>query len=1339
MRPTAALATLFASVLLASGALAAESRGDEESIVQPPRRHFTPPWKPAPGAAFSVSNASCGGSECDTVWIGHSAAGPGGAFLGVHVGGVWDFDSDIAGTDSTQGFTTSARPYSEFQSTPPVSQRTYTGLDYGNAINDGDTGLWQSRDQAGRKYVKTGVAGAWHADDMVGVKSNIANAGEPSATPIAGARSAWCGLREAGSMHAQDALTGNGLNGDLIMNGAGAMPEFPGYCDQWDQMLYKDFPSTGNGTVAFRFRTDLSRTVNTTVGWFNPDPTNPANYLLGVADSFMVYVGSPNEAAYDVNRRWFSEVLDLTRPWQQVFSRGGVCPVAGGDSAVTQAYSGLQPVGGSVRVVFRVKTNRGSSDLVASAGSYNSKQGAALVDQVQVDGGTTYGFDTVADVRARGLIPDLAQDGGAWATTGKPPTEYFRIRDLATLIYEDLCGAIGAPTRMCNMTGNVWTIGNTGDGQPLPLEIRQALESPTIDLAVRNAAPGTKNAQGIDQEIANSQEWTLDFDFYPGHMTLEQSVGVRPVSRTYAPATWKQPISGHPVWSSWSSGVLLVLEPQYCHRRWQWVQGNGSDIPADSIRVGIDVTTFGWRWGGDDLGNTRGTYFDNLRLGLSRRGGPAVAGQIEAQLQDQFPINEAVAPGDHAAFDTTTARMTTGIDIEGANSPVPGDSLIFFGSWGTGNGVTTGVRMDLVFRIDPGPGNFTVLGDRSSPLRNFDPAHPFFATYLANNGPYGTPGGHGGTWNRHVWNSARMDSAEIRLYKHGGMLPNPPVPWTHRWMGTLHESDPNWLTLGIDRPMCFYLGSPTFEHDCDGIPPAAYSGVPGYSREATKILPDGWFTPGTHIEYFARRSLLEDPSEVALYHDTTRVTPQNGHQQYGSEPNFDPARWASADVLPDMWKSTRYGGPGLACLLLVDGDDGGGTEAAYLGAADSLGYGKNNGAGVGWKGLGPNADPNDPAGFVAANRGQAGVAFDQFDVRGEFIGHPGARLQVIPETIGQADRSGPSPAMLAAFYKNVLHFTGNSRSYSLGGDYYRAPDDLALYTGFLEGATPESPRGLWLSGNNLAQEAQDYTEPDGPFKTFLAEKLGVAASYQDFFAASGSPGPTTEGFEPLAAWAHPGRVYGFENVCTHRPGILTVQAGTPGAAVAAQYVATAAGQRYPASIHRPTAVDRHYRTLFDGFDLTRLGGNYSSLADIGNTPGTNVGRLAWFDDAWSAHFQLCGNRTWIGVGDVPGVAPARWANVNLGPAPNPAAAGSPVRIRLTLARAQEITLRVHNVAGREVAVVRHRGLEGPNEVLWDGRLSGGARAAAGVYFYRVDGVDLDDAKTPRKVILLGAN
>ena len=87
-------------------------------------------------------------SSCDTVWIGHSNAGPGGAFLGIQVGGVWDFDTGAAGTDSTQGWKTWPLPYRSGGTRPAVTRPEWA-LDYGNMINVGNTQLWAARDLVG--------------------------------------------------------------------------------------------------------------------------------------------------------------------------------------------------------------------------------------------------------------------------------------------------------------------------------------------------------------------------------------------------------------------------------------------------------------------------------------------------------------------------------------------------------------------------------------------------------------------------------------------------------------------------------------------------------------------------------------------------------------------------------------------------------------------------------------------------------------------------------------------------------------------------------------------------------------------------------------------------------------------------------------------------------------------------------------------------------------------------------------------------------------------------------------------------------------------------------------
>ena len=327
-----------------------------------------------------------------------------------------------------------------------------------------------------------------------------------------------------------------------------------------------------------------------------------------------------------------------------------------------------------------------------------------------------HAFESADDVTARSLIPDLALPGGPWATTGKPPAVHFHVADVATLLYEDLCGAVGSPTRNCNLAGNVFVAGDADDANRIAIEGYQLIESPTIDLHVRNAAPGTKNAQGIDQETASRTAGLFEFDFYSGFMGHEESIFYRYGARAYAPSTYFQPLSGIPVWSNHLVYPGIAFNPDpLCYREFHLAGiRRGTDRQHRFAADSLAIITQGWRFGGTNLGNTRGTYADNFRLGL-RRGpaAPALSQMIWNKFQDQFPFNEGVAPGDNAAFDTTTALMTTGLNIiSPPHDPgvVAGDSIVVESPFAAGDGVTTGARVDLVFRIDPGPGNYRQRG-----------------------------------------------------------------------------------------------------------------------------------------------------------------------------------------------------------------------------------------------------------------------------------------------------------------------------------------------------------------------------------------------------------------------------------------------------------------------------------------------------------------------------------------------------------------------------------------------------------------------------------------------------
>ncbi|MEO5616487.1 MAG: FlgD immunoglobulin-like domain containing protein, partial [Candidatus Eisenbacteria bacterium] len=809
-----------------------------------------------------------------------------------------------------------------------------------------------------------------------------------------------------------------------------------------------------------------------------------------------------------------------------------------------------------------------------------------------------------------------------------------------------------------------------------------------------------------------------------------------------------QPISNHRVWSGVIFNTSIYFNPDpFCYIDNFSLGGIGPTIGSlDSVKVNVTTITQGYRFGGTNLGNTEGTYWDNIRVGLVRGGDlPALSGTLWNQFQTQFPANgSTVAPGDNATFDTTAAYMNTGLNIvNSAPDPgvVAGDSMVVESPF-TGDGLTTGVRLDLVFRIDPGPGNYVIKGNRASGLVNRDPAHPFFQQYLANNGPFGTPGGHGGTWNRHVWNSARFDSAEGNVYPITSRgIGNPLSPL---WMSTLHEADPNFNTLGISKNVCFLVdpagNADAANIDCDGIPPAPYGAVSGTTKEGTKILPDGWMTPGTHLQYFVRRSTIEAPGTFATLWDTTTVFPQDPADLF----DLDADRWHSMSVLPDMWKSTRYGGAGLACMLIVDGNDRRGAERGIMGAADSLGYGKNNGAKKGWKGLGPGSDPNDPAGFVAANNGQAGLNFDWYEIRAsesKEAGHPGVRLaNNLGAIANRGDKSGPSPDMLANLYSTVLHASGDLADGTLHDafDLQEGANDILLYDNWVTGATAANRRGLWLAGDGIMEDGSLVSDDGTKLLPFLNSRFGASLVSENYKAYSGS-NATTVGFLPLAPWAHPGRTYGFNHLCTVLADVLAVEPTVDGAAAAAQYQALGGGTVFTSSVYRPIGASREYRTLFDGFDLNNLRGNYANLAQIATLPGTDIGRISWFDDAVTSHFLICARRGPVVSTDIPGIDGARFANMNLGAMPNPAFAAKNVTLRFTIAKPQNVTVRIFNVAGREVASISKNVLEaGPVNMLWDGKMTTGAKASAGVYFYRVDGIEFGQGSAPSKMILLSS-
>ena len=207
--------------------------------------------------------------------------------------GYWDWDHPVHG-DSLQGWWPMRQLYSSFFITNlPDDQRPWHAIDIGNSIS-----YVINQGPAFRRTY--GVTSAWHSDPgRAGVISlapaTDGNPKPPRWTSISGTRSAWCGLRAHADVTTVDGLTGNPYNEDVLLEVQQASStivtgpgwtnyRFPGYADQWDQMLYRDvdisnttaYPSGNNVSVSFKYRTRMSTTKNpnptSCVGWFDKDP-----------------------------------------------------------------------------------------------------------------------------------------------------------------------------------------------------------------------------------------------------------------------------------------------------------------------------------------------------------------------------------------------------------------------------------------------------------------------------------------------------------------------------------------------------------------------------------------------------------------------------------------------------------------------------------------------------------------------------------------------------------------------------------------------------------------------------------------------------------------------------------------------------------------------------------------------------------------------------------------------------------------------------------------------------------------------------------------------------------
>ena len=397
-----------------------------------------------------------------------------------------------------------------------------------------------------------------------------------------------------------------GVVGDGVNN---TQHNFPGYVNQWDQMLYRDVrvATGGSLTVSFLYETQMDPRTNTAEasckGWFDKDPLSlqqggtgfgASNFISasaylglpvrnGPVDSFMVYVGVPTDPTacqytdggapqpvFDLQRRWFSEVLKIDAPYKEILSTFGRDSVYAATPFSYLVSNGvLQPMldaqgagdgGGVIRLVFRSKTNANYADETNTGGSFvSTNKGAVRIDQVAITGATpafvTSGFETVGEILnaiepANSALPGPAVGQGYaldfWHGTGKPTKLMAHTHPLfggdigggnvyAPLAYADLCGAPDSPIRQCNINNVIIssTDHDLGEAAGGPIgtpfkENRNGFLSPTIDLVTVGGSTGTvKNECGLDGvHVFTNADWFIYYDIYTGifNVTVDGNV-----------------------------------------------------------------------------------------------------------------------------------------------------------------------------------------------------------------------------------------------------------------------------------------------------------------------------------------------------------------------------------------------------------------------------------------------------------------------------------------------------------------------------------------------------------------------------------------------------------------------------------------------------------------------------------------------------------------------------------------------------------------------------------------------------------------------------------------------
>jgi hypothetical protein len=801
---------------------------------------------------------------------------------------------------------------------------------------------------------------------------------------------------------------------------------------------------------------------------------------------------------------------------------------------------------------------------------------------------------------------------------------------------------------------------------------------------------------------------------------------------------------------------------------------NVSGIP-DSARIFQQKLTECFRFGISDAlcgGGIGLGLFDNLALAIVDGVPQAISNDIWQWFVDTFPVNETSSLVGTADFDTCTALVRASLNIAPATGntnryDVAADSVVV-----NANGSGNSIRLDMVFRIKPGPGNYVTAGNVASGLRRVPTsATPysandgsFWSIYQANPGDK-SKGVHPAApgWNILTWNSARCDT--MQAYNVfaclGDGIDKTQGGASKTWASTYHEAEigsrANLATFVANNKIkrCFVKDTTVTTLNqsnvvCGTTPdwirlkPTSVTGFTGDSltTEGVQILPDGMFTPGTHVEYFFRREDLSGPTigKVDFSPDTNTVYPQV------QESNFDGHRWQEFSVLPDKWKDPAYGGAQKACMLYVDWNDRRGDEVIWTSVADSIGAtavgarGQNNG----WAapaGAGIYGEVNNPAYFVNKNS-SAGTTWDKYDVKcaeSTNNGHNslGARLSNKSHgggdlIAGKDEVNAPTPDMLKGYYKVLLLLSGDLNTSILGPFVDRSANDVGILSDFLLSSTKVARKGLLAGGNGFVEDAWASGPPQEDFtNNFLGVDLSFAAGNVGYSQYSGNLAFTAEIIPQTVDLGVAPVTYGIRNACFYTLDLLDVINGTttPNATEGARYTNYGVLGPYISAVENKGDDAHPWYTLSEGWDIFGL----TSKFDINTT-----GRLQYYYTAFANVFgSICAVQgTPIILLDTPNTGGGQQYVDFVGNfSNNPLRSGSAV-VRFGLAHSDRVEVDIYDVAGRLQRKLADRMFPaGEHTLTWDGVNDQGHLVPRGVYFTQVKYVNRHIVNSKKLTVL----